>query len=391
MEVSTVREFSTIRPIPGDARFPGSRGDTVTTNRRYLGSSRWGAWRWAAIWAVIPAASVLPALGAPTAESAGPEQSALEVAVAKLTLVKHTVQVGQPIWADFSICNPTAQPIILRFGEAPDEAQPTQPAVLPLEHVFSGPGLPALSVASAVDDEEEGWPTLLSDVASYASPLTIAPRGILGVRVNLAEYYPGLLRTGAFYLTWRPYAGALVSDRVKLTVAQLKQAVIETRFGDMTVAFEYEVAPRHVANFIELAESGFYNNKQFHMVIPGTLVHGGCPRGDGTGVRPDGKLLKAEFSNLPHRAGAVSMSRKVNDPDSASCQFFICVTRLRELDRQYTVFGRLIGQESFDTLQKISQVETDDRDRPLQPIYIRQVRIENAASGPRDQFSSVLR
>jgi peptidyl-prolyl cis-trans isomerase B (cyclophilin B) len=54
------------------------------------------------------------------------------------------------------------------------------------------------------------------------------------------------------------------------------------------------------------------------------------------------------------------------------------VTRIRELDGHYTVFGNLVGQESFDTLQKISQVETDDRDRPLRPIYIRQVRVENA-------------
>ena len=84
------------------------------------------------------------------------------------------------------------------------------------------------------------------------------------------------------------------------------------------------------------------------------------------------------------------MSRKANAPDSASCQFFICVTRLRELDRQYTVFGHLVGQESFDTLQKISQVETDEHDRPLRPVFIRQIRVENAPAANRQGTTSVL-
>jgi peptidyl-prolyl cis-trans isomerase B (cyclophilin B) len=323
--------------------------------------------------------------------TAGPNEPTLDVAVAKLSVVRHTVQIGQPIWADFTICNPTDQPITLSFGDVDEAAKPIEPTVLPLEHVFSGPGLSALSAVSASDSSEQGWSTLLSGVGASAPPITIAPHGILGVRVNLADFYPGLVRAGTFYLTWQPFGGALVSNRVKLTVTQLKQAVIDTSLGNMTVAFEYEVAPHHVANFIELAESGFYNNKLFHMVIPGMLIHGGCPRGDGTGVRPDGKMLKAELSDLPHRAGTVSMSRKPHDLDSASCQFFICATRLRELDGQYTVFGHLVGQESFDTLQKISQVPTDEHDRPLEPVYIRQVRIVNAPGSGRNRTSSVLR
>lgn len=318
------------------------------------------------------------------------EWAGLGEAVARIELVAHTVQVGRPVWADFTICNPTDLPLRLQFGRVPEVFAASEPAVLPLEHVFSGPGLSAVRVASAADDSDVGSPTMLADILAYASPIVIAPRGILGVRLNLADYFVGLSQTGTYRLTWRPYGGAMESEPVKLSITQLKQVVIDTRFGEMTVALEYEKAPNHVANFLELAESGFYNNKTFHMVIRGLLVHGGCPRGDGTGVRPDGKLLDAEFNDLPHKAGTVSMSRKPNDPDSASCQFFICVTRIRELDGQYTVFGHLVGQESFDTLQKISQVETDDRDRPIRPIYIRQMRVENAPSDYRDNQPTVL-
>jgi peptidyl-prolyl cis-trans isomerase B (cyclophilin B) len=386
METLAVQVLSTggRRGAEDRARTTGAR---VTENHEY--SQRLGK----RFWPVAAAVLMFCALGKASwgQDAAEPEEYAgLDEAVVRVEPVKHTVQVGRPVWADFTICNPTDLPLKLQFGKAPEGVAPSEPTVLPLEHVFSGPGLDAVRVASTVDDSDVGSPTMMEDIVSYAAPIIIAPRGILGVRVNLAQYFMGLSQPGSFRLTWRPYAGAIESEPAKLFVTQLKQVVIDTKFGEMTVALEYEKAPNHVANFLELAESGFYNNKTFHMVIPGLLIHGGCPRGDGTGVRPDGKLLKAEFNDLPHKAGTVSMSRKPNDPDSASCQFFICVTRIRELDGQYTVFGHLVGQESFDTLQKISQVETDDRDRPLRPVYIRQMRVENAPSDYNDNQPIML-
>ncbi len=315
-------------------------------------------------------------LGQSGGEKPGPSGT-----VASIHLVKQTVQVGQPIWVDFTICNPTDQPIRLGLVDPDLDVEFVGATALPLEHVFSGPGLRSLRIVGGSDNAEvEGSKRAQFDTA--ATSITLDPMGILGTRIDVAEYFPGLQSTGTFYLTWAPYGGQMVSARAKLTLQQLKQAVLETSLGDITMAFEYEAAPQHVANFIGLAETGFYDNKTFHMVVPGALVHGGCPRGDGTGVRPDGKTINAEFSDLPHRVGTVSMSRKANDPDSASCQFFISLTRLSELDGQYTVFGRVVGQDSFDTLQQFSTVETDDRDRPIDTILIRRVRIENSTYRP---------
>lgn len=311
------------------------------------------------------------------AQSAPELEPATAGAVAYLTMVHRTVQIGQPIWADFTICNPTDQPLRLGIPNPRLDLRVLGATALPIEHVFSGPGLNAVRIAEAADNSPVE-PVSRHDLGQPPAPIVLDPAGIIGLRVNLAEYFPGLQRTGTFYLTWMPYGGTLVSNRARITIQQLKQAVIETSLGKLTVAFEYQVAPAHVANFIELAEDGFYDNKTFHMVVPGALVHGGCPRGDGTGLRADGKLIPAEFSDIPHRVGTVSMSRKASDPDSASCQFFICLTRLAELDGQYTAFGHVVGQDSFDTLQKLSRVQTDERDRPVDPIYIHNIHIENA-------------
>ncbi len=145
----------------------------------------------------------------------------------------------------------------------------------------------------------------------------------------------------------------------------------------MTIEFYYEAAPNHVANFIELAQNHFYDGLTFWRVVRGALIQGGDPRGDGTGVRPDGKTLKAEFSDIPHDLGTVTMAHKRGDPDSASCQFFICLTRLREFDRKWTVFGKVVGPESHKTLQALGSVETDARDQPIKKLYIRSITIED--------------
>src|SRR4051794_12297152 len=85
------------------------------------------------------------------------------------------------------------------------------------------------------------------------------------------------------------------------------RAIISTDQGDMTVELWDDVAPKHVENFLKLADAGFYNNLIFHRIIPGFVIQGGCPQGTGTG-RP-GWTVKAEFNKRQHQPGTLSMAR----------------------------------------------------------------------------------
>ena len=137
----------------------------------------------------------------------------------------------------------------------------------------------------------------------------------------------------------------------------MKQVTISTDFGDMTLDFLPEVAPNHVDNFVSLAEEGFYDGLKFHRIIDGFMIQGGCPRGDGMGDGP--RRLKAEFSDTPHVLGTLSMARSQN-PDSASCQFFICLGDASFLNNQYSAFGQIADDASLATLKKIGKVPCVD-------------------------------
>jgi peptidylprolyl isomerase len=119
--------------------------------------------------------------------------------------------------------------------------------------------------------------------------------------------------------------------------------------GDVVIKLRPDLAPGHVQRIADLATSGFYDGVVFHRVIPGFMAQGGDPTG--TGMRGSDKPnLKAEFSDEPHVRGTVSMAR-VNDPDSANSQFFICFDDARFLDNQYTVWGEVeSGMEYVDAL-----------------------------------------
>jgi len=161
----------------------------------------------------------------------------------------------------------------------------------------------------------------------------------------------------------------------QLTPDDMKKmiAVIETNFGTIRFKFFPDKAPNHCRNFISLARKGFYNNLIFHRVIKGFVIQGGDPNGDGTGG--PGYTINAEFNDLPHLKGTVSMARG-QDPNSAGSQFFICLDRQTFLDRQYTVFGQVIsGQEVVD---KIGSLPTGPNDRPLQDAVMKKVYIEIA-------------
>lgn len=151
------------------------------------------------------------------------------------------------------------------------------------------------------------------------------------------------------------------------------KAIIKTKFGDIHVKLYPDLAPNHVGNFIKLAKSGFYDGTIFHRVIPGFMIQGGDPntkyslRKDtfGQGGPRDEKgnpiLLKAEFSDTPHKRGIVSMAR-AGEPDTAGSQFFIVVEDSFFLDRKYTVFGEVT--RGLGVADKIANLPRNERDLP---------------------------
>lgn len=143
----------------------------------------------------------------------------------------------------------------------------------------------------------------------------------------------------------------------------------ETSEGSFTVELWPDVAPNHAANFLKLSSSGFYDGVTFHRVIPGFVIQGGCPKGDGTGG--PGWRVKAEFNSTPHEKGVLSMARS-SDPDSAGSQFFVCLGReqCRHLDNKYTAFGKVI--DGIETIDKIAEAPLADprSGRPESPVKI---------------------
>jgi len=157
-------------------------------------------------------------------------------------------------------------------------------------------------------------------------------------------------------------------------------AVVETSSGAMTLEFFPDKAPGHVANFIKLAEKGFYDGTVFHRVIKGFMIQGGCPEGTGRGG--PGYKIKAEFNDVRHTPGILSMARAA-DPDSAGSQFFICHGNASSLDGKYTAFGRVTA--GMDTLEKIATAKTHaggEGSKPIAPVKITRVQIVRPGAAP---------
>ena len=130
-----------------------------------------------------------------------------------------------------------------------------------------------------------------------------------------------------------------------------ERLTMELKTGSVTIELRPDLAPNHVARVKELANAGFYDGIVFHRVIPGFMAQTGDPTGTGSGGSdlPD---LKAEFSAEKHVRGTCSMARTQN-PNSANSQFFICFDDAPWLDKQYSVWGKVIeGMEHIDAIKK---------------------------------------
>jgi peptidyl-prolyl cis-trans isomerase B (cyclophilin B) len=128
---------------------------------------------------------------------------------------------------------------------------------------------------------------------------------------------------------------------VNITKAQpLQYAVMDTKDGPITMVFYYDVAPNTVDSFLRLSSGGYYDGLNFHRIVPGFVIQGGDPKGNGSGG--PGYNLEAEFNDRKHEAGVLSMAR-AQDYNSAGSQFFICLdyAQTKQLDKQYTAFGQV--------------------------------------------------
>ena len=160
--------------------------------------------------------------------------------------------------------------------------------------------------------------------------------------------------------------------------AQAPVATIEMMNGGIiTLQLDPDMAPNTAANFIELANSGFYDGLIFHRVIEGFMIQGGDPTG--TGMGGPGYAIKGEFTEngfenkLSHTRGVISMARSMN-PDSAGSQFFIMHQDGNFLDGQYAAFG--IVTDGMDVVDAIAATQTDANDRPVEDQVIKTIRVE---------------
>jgi cyclophilin family peptidyl-prolyl cis-trans isomerase len=151
-----------------------------------------------------------------------------------------------------------------------------------------------------------------------------------------------------------------------------KTAIIETNYGDIEIKLYEDKTPITTKNFIDLAESGFYDGLIFHRIVPGFVIQGGCPNGDGTGG--PGYTIVDEFDDeLSHDAvGILSMANA--GPNTGGSQFFITLSPQSQLDNRHTVFGEVT--KGIEVVKEIGSVATGSMNKPLQSVVIKTIRIK---------------
>lgn len=156
-------------------------------------------------------------------------------------------------------------------------------------------------------------------------------------------------------------------------------ATIEMQDGQKIVIELYpDIAPNTVYNFISLANQGFYDGLIFHRVIPGFMIQGGDPAGDGSGG--PGYAIKGEFTSnghknhLNHTRGVISMARQSDNLDSAGSQFFIMLADADYLDNAYATFGKVT--EGMDVVDGIAAQEIGQKDKPVTDQVMKKVTVD---------------
>lgn len=141
---------------------------------------------------------------------------------------------------------------------------------------------------------------------------------------------------------------------------------LTTTLGEMKIEVFEDKVPKTAGNFLTLVRRGFYNGLTFHRVIPGFMIQGGCPRGDGTGG--PGYQIPDEFHPLLRHTGPGILSMANAGPNTGGSQFFITLAPTSWLDGKHAVFGKVVAGQ--DVVEKIGQVPRDGQDRPRTAVKI---------------------
>jgi peptidyl-prolyl cis-trans isomerase B (cyclophilin B) len=227
-----------------------------------------------------------------------------------------------------------------------------------------------------------GWKMMIENsrnVPRTQQDAAISPRDMRGVRANARA-----MKLPLFSLL----AALAVASSVQAADDKKEVAVIKTSAGEMVVEFWSDVAPKTVENFKKLANEKFYDGTAFHRIIKGFMIQGGDPQTKDPskearwGTGDPGYKIKAEFNPKKHVRGVLSMARS-SDPDSAGCQFFICLDPTPQLDGKYTGFGKVIKGE--DVLLKLGDTKvgpspSGEPSKPLERVGVESIRIVPADS-----------
>jgi len=302
---------------------------------------------------------------------------------------------------------------------APDapEAAPSEPEaknpriVLEIRGLHYDAGDPVRVRVSAHNEGEEGVKNPLTDpiarglslqdsagktyspeepgkATPQEQPSRLGPSSYFGQVVDVARHFTVLSDPGKYTLSYGE--GEDRSNEVVLNIIPAFNndstyiAVIKTAMGEIILELYLKDAPRTVQNFVDLARQGFYDGLEFHYARPGDMIMGGDPTREGTGG--SGFFVPAEFNDRKHLAGTVGMVRG-SDIDSASSQFYICLTPQPERDGLFTAFAQVV--EGMDVLTRLGEVPTSGRNRrpffrPLEPLVIESITIQETPAAGAD-------
>ena len=199
------------------------------------------------------------------------------------------------------------------------------------------------------------------------------PKPDLGAVASIVVAWDGMAGVGC---TFRIAPDPKNVDLATLDLAKT-QVVLVTNYGDMTLEFRPDKAPKHVENFVKLCLQGFYDGTKFHRVIRDFMIQGGCPntkddnKKELWGSGGPGYTINAEFTDLRHLRGSLSMAR-TSEPNTAGSGFFICHKDCPQLDTQYSVFGAITSGGGIDVVDRIAttRVGGPQNSSPLQPVIL---------------------
>ncbi|MFW3147250.1 MAG: peptidylprolyl isomerase [Thermoplasmatota archaeon] len=195
----------------------------------------------------------------------------------------------------------------------------------------------------------------------------MVPLIVMAVLVVVAV--AGLFAFDMLFLTQEEYPSdnGVFLDEETMDYGEPSAVLVIEKFGSIKIKLNQDKAPITVANFIQLCNEGFYNGLTFHRVIPGFMIQGGDPSGDGTGG--PGYTLESEADNgLKHDRGVIAMAKRGGDVRMSGSQFYITHAAANHLDGEHTVFGKVT--QGLDVVDAIAETSTDANDRPLTPVVI---------------------